>query len=87
MFRWEQVQRNLIRQRKKVEVDLGKAQSSEEKMQSLNQNYHQMKNRKTMRMKKSLVKRRYQKKLIHQMKNRRKKNRKCELEWDMMFIN
>ena len=56
-------------------------------MQSLNQNYHQMKNRKTMRMKKSLVKRRYQKKLIHQMKNRRKKNRKCELEWDMMFIN
>ena len=42
---------------------------------------------KTMRMKKSLVKRRYQKKLIHQMKNRRKKNRKCELEWDMMFIN
>ena len=57
------------------------------KMQSLNQNYHQMKNRKTMRMKKSLVKRRYQKKLIHQMKNRRKKNRKCELEWDMMFIN
>ena len=30
---------------------------------------------------------RYQKKLIHQMKNRRKKNRKCELEWDMMFIN